>query len=69
MAPAGTPKPIVDRLYQDIQAVLTSPELTAAFEREGAAAVTMTYGGIHQLYRERNREVGRVVKEGNIKAQ
>ena len=42
MAPAGTPQPIVERLYRDIQAVLTSPELKAAFDREGAAAVTMT---------------------------
>jgi len=32
MAPAGTPQPIVDRLYKDIQEVLKSPELKAAFD-------------------------------------
>jgi tripartite-type tricarboxylate transporter receptor subunit TctC len=35
VAPAGTPQPIVDRLYKDMQTVLKSPELTAAFAREG----------------------------------
>ena len=58
VAPAGTPQEIVDRLYKDIQAVLMSPELKAAFDREGAAAVTMTYGGVLQIHRKRNREVG-----------
>ena len=58
VAPAGTPQPIVDRLYKDMQAVLKSPELTAAFAREGAAAVTMSTAEFATLYRERDRQVG-----------
>jgi tripartite-type tricarboxylate transporter receptor subunit TctC len=69
MAPAGTPQPIVDRLYRDIQEVLKSPELTAAFAREGAAAVTMsTEEFTHYIERE-IAKWARVVKEGNIRAQ
>jgi tripartite-type tricarboxylate transporter receptor subunit TctC len=69
MAPAGTPQPIVDRLYKDVQAVLTSPELKAAFDREGASAVTMTTAEFSTYIENEIVKWGRVVKEGNIKAQ
>jgi tripartite-type tricarboxylate transporter receptor subunit TctC len=69
MAPAGTPKEIVDRLYRDIQTTLKSPELTAAFDREGAAAVTMSTEEFSKYIENEIVKWGRVVKEGNIKAQ
>src|SRR3954449_3688242 len=69
MAPAGTPKEIVDRLYKDIQEVLKSPELTQAFDREGASAVTMSSGEFAAYIQNEIVKWGRVVKEGNIKAQ
>jgi len=69
MAPAGTPKEIVDRLYRDIQATLKSPELTQAFDREGAAAVTMSSEEFAKYIENEIVKWGRVVKEGNIKAQ
>jgi tripartite-type tricarboxylate transporter receptor subunit TctC len=69
MAPAGTPQPIVDRLYKDVQAVLTSPELKAAFDREGASAVTMSTAEFSAYMENEIVKWGRVVKEGNIKAQ
>ena len=69
MAPAGTPQPIVDKLYKDIQETLTSPELKAAFDREGAAAVTMSTAEFSKYIENEIVKWGRVVKEGNIKAQ
>jgi tripartite-type tricarboxylate transporter receptor subunit TctC len=69
VAPAGTPQPIVDKLYKDIQDVLKSPELTAAFAREGAAAVTMTTAEFGKYMEAEMTKWGRVVKEGNIRAQ
>src|SRR3954454_3125329 len=69
MAPAGTPQQIIDRLYKDIQEVLRSPELKAAFDREGAAAVTMTSAEFTRYIENEIVKWGRVVKEGNIKAQ
>jgi tripartite-type tricarboxylate transporter receptor subunit TctC len=69
MAPAGTPAPIVERLYRDVQAVLKSPELTAAFDREGATAVTMSTEEFTKYIESEIAKWGRVVKEGNIKAQ
>jgi tripartite-type tricarboxylate transporter receptor subunit TctC len=69
LAPAGTPQPIVDKLYKDIQEVLKSPELKAAFDREGAAAVTMSTEDFGKYMQDEIAKWARVVKEGNIKAQ
>ena len=69
VAPAGTPQPIVDKLYKDIQDVLKSPELTAAFAREGAAAVTITTAEFGKYMEDEMAKWARVVKEGNIRAQ
>ena len=69
LAPAGTPQPIVDKLYADIQVVLKSPELTAAFSREGAAAVQMTSTEFGKYIETEMVKWARVVKEGNIRAQ
>ena len=69
MAPAGTPKEIVDKLYRDVQATLKSPELTAAFDREGAAAVSMSTEDFSHYVEAEIAKWGRVVKEGNIRAQ
>jgi tripartite-type tricarboxylate transporter receptor subunit TctC len=69
VAPAGTPQPIVDKLYADIQVALKSPELTQAFAREGAAAVTMSTAEFGQYMENEMAKWTRVVKEGNIKAQ
>ena len=69
VGPAGMPKPIVDKLYRDIQDVLKSKELTEAFAREGAEAVTMTSDEFAKYIENEIVKWGRVVKEGNIKAQ
>jgi len=49
--------------------VLKSPELMAAFDREGAAAVTMSTEDFSKYIENEIVKWGRVVKEGNIKAQ
>ena len=59
MAPAGTPQPIVDKLYKDIQEVLKSPELKAAFDARGCRRRHDDDGRVRQVHRRRNREVGR----------
>jgi tripartite-type tricarboxylate transporter receptor subunit TctC len=69
MAPAGTPKPIIDKLYKDLQDVLKSKELTEAFAREGAEAVSMTTDEFAKYVENEIVKWGRVVKDGNIKAQ
>ena len=68
-APVGLPKPIVDKLYSSTQAALKSPELQAAFDREGAAIVEMSSAQFADYIQTEIAKWGRVVKEGNIHAQ
>ncbi len=42
MAPAGTPKPIVDKLNAAINQTIARPEIVSAWERQGATPMTMT---------------------------
>lgn len=39
VAPAGTPKPIVDRLYRELKAILATPEMKKDFEDTGRIGV------------------------------
>jgi tripartite-type tricarboxylate transporter receptor subunit TctC len=69
VAPAGTPPAIVEKLHAAVQLAVKSPELTAAFDREGASAVTMSSEEFGKYIETEIVKWGRVVKEGNIKAQ
>jgi tripartite-type tricarboxylate transporter receptor subunit TctC len=69
MAPAGTPQPIVDKVYAAAQEALKAPELQEAFAREGAASVTMSTADFQEYIEGEITKWARVVKEGNIKAQ
>ncbi len=42
MAPAGTPKPIVDKLNAEINKVLKNPEVVAEWAKQGATPMVMT---------------------------
>ncbi|MGC1465059.1 MAG: tripartite tricarboxylate transporter substrate binding protein [Pseudolabrys sp.] len=68
LAPAGTPKPIVDKLYTAVQAVLKSPAVQAQFTREGASTVEMTSAQFGDYIKTEIAKWSRVVKEGGIKA-
>ena len=68
-APAGTPAPIVEKLYQATQAALKAPDLQAQFAREGATTVEMSSAEFGEYIKTEIAKWGRVVKEGNIRAQ
>ena len=68
-APAGTPAPIVEKLYKAIQTSLKSSDLQAQFEREGAATVEMSSAEFAKYIETEIAKWSRVVKEGNIRAQ
>jgi len=69
LAPAGTPEPIVQKVYAAIQTALKSPELVAEFDREGATTVQMTPVEFREFIKEEIVKWGRVVEKGGIKAQ
>jgi len=69
VGPANMPKPLVDKIYKDVQAALQAPELKAQFDREGAAVVVMTSAEFGEYIKTEIAKWGRVVKEGHITAQ
>jgi tripartite-type tricarboxylate transporter receptor subunit TctC len=42
MAPAGTPKPVIDRLNGEITKIVSRPEVRKAWQEQGAVAMTMS---------------------------
>ena len=42
MAPAGTPKPIIDKLHDEITNILRRPDIKQAWEKTGATPIVMT---------------------------
>ena len=67
MAPAGTPKPIVDRLNAEIRRIVDSPEMKAAWEKQGAAPMSMSPEEFARFMREDIEKWARIVKLSGAK--
>lgn len=69
LAPAGTPAPIINRLNEEVRAILEMPEVRQKFEEQGAEPIYTTPGETGERIAT---EVGRwasVVKSANMEAQ
>ena len=67
VAPAGTPKDIVDKLHDEVKAVLALPEIKAEFAR--TARITVDYPSVDDLQRFMRSEIvrlGKVVEHAGI---
>jgi tripartite-type tricarboxylate transporter receptor subunit TctC len=69
LAPAGTPSPVLDRLYKEITAILDSPETRKRFELEGADVARMTPTEFANFVGQETVKWTRVVKEAGIKPE
>ena len=69
VAPAGTPAPIVEKLYKEISAALDAPEVQKQFSSEGAEIVRMSSAEFGDFMANELAKWGRVIKEAGIKAQ
>jgi tripartite-type tricarboxylate transporter receptor subunit TctC len=69
VVPAGTPAPIVAKLYKNVEAALKAPELQAVFVREGATTLEMSSAEFGEYMKVEMAKWARVVKEGHISAQ
>jgi tripartite-type tricarboxylate transporter receptor subunit TctC len=52
MAPAGTPKPVIDKLAAEMKGVLTKPENVKMWEGQGAAPLAMTPAEFDKFLRD-----------------
>jgi tripartite-type tricarboxylate transporter receptor subunit TctC len=69
MAPAGTPKAIVDKLNAEINKVLVKPEVTAAWGKQGAVAMVKTPAEFDSYLRADIEKWARIVKISGAKAE
>ena len=69
LAPAGTPQPVLDRLYKELTAILDSVETRKRFELEGADVVRMPPSEFASFVTQETEKWTRVVKEAGIKPE
>jgi tripartite-type tricarboxylate transporter receptor subunit TctC len=67
MAPAGTPRPIVEKLNSEITRAVNAPETKEAWAKQGAVAMTMTPEEFGRFMREDIEKWARIVKISGAK--
>jgi tripartite-type tricarboxylate transporter receptor subunit TctC len=66
MAPAGTPKPIVDRLNAEINKAINRAEVKAAWDQQGAVALAMSPSEFDAYLRQDIEKWAKVVKAAGL---
>jgi tripartite-type tricarboxylate transporter receptor subunit TctC len=69
LAPAGTPRPVIDRLNQEIVKIVRSPEFLQVLMGEGATPVGNTPTEFDAVIRADVKKWAKVIKEAGIKSQ
>jgi tripartite-type tricarboxylate transporter receptor subunit TctC len=69
VAPAGTPRPIVDKLNAALRAALDDPTLRARLAREGAVPLPSTPEQYAADIAAEEKKWGKIVRDAGVKAQ
>jgi tripartite-type tricarboxylate transporter receptor subunit TctC len=69
VAPAGTPRPIIDRLYNELARGFKNPELTARLSNAGLDPTTTTPEETAKIFATDRAKWGAVVRANNIKPE
>lgn len=69
MAPAKTPKAIIDRLQQEIAAALKTPEVAAVLATQGAEPGGASPEEFGRYFRSEVAKLGKVIRDAGIKAE
>jgi tripartite-type tricarboxylate transporter receptor subunit TctC len=67
LAPAGTPRAIVNRLNQELNQLLALPDVRAALEKQGASPGGGSPQDLTAFTEAEIRKWGKVIRDGNIK--
>jgi tripartite-type tricarboxylate transporter receptor subunit TctC len=67
MAPAGTPRPIVDKLNAEITRAANAPEMKEAWQKQGAVAMSMSAEEFARFMREDIEKWARIVRISGAK--
>jgi tripartite-type tricarboxylate transporter receptor subunit TctC len=69
MAPAGTPKPIIDKLNAEINKAINKPEVTQAWAKQGAVPLVKTPAEFDSYLRGDIEKWARIVKISGAKVE
>jgi tripartite-type tricarboxylate transporter receptor subunit TctC len=69
MAPAGTPKPIVDKLHAEVNRILQTPAMRDAFSAQGVLPMVMTQPELATFIKAEIAKWGKAVKDSGAKAE
>jgi len=68
-APAGTPKPIVDRLHSEIAKILAEPDVRERLAKLGMQGADMTTAQVSEFQKAEVAKWAQVIKAANIKLE
>jgi tripartite-type tricarboxylate transporter receptor subunit TctC len=66
LAPAQTPKPIIDRLNKEIQSIMDQPDVVERFDNLGALAFKLTAPEFDHFIIEESKTLGEVMKKAGV---
>jgi tripartite-type tricarboxylate transporter receptor subunit TctC len=69
VAPAGTPRPVIERLHTELAVILASAETKKRFETEGGEAAQMSPEEFGRFIASETEKWAKVVKEAGIKPE
>jgi len=69
VAPAGTPRPVIERLHKELSVILATAETKKRFESEGGEAVQMSPEEFGRFIVSETAKWAKVVKEAGIKPE
>jgi len=69
MAPAGTPKPIVDKLHAEVNRILQTPAMRDTFAAQGVVPMVMTQPEPSAFIKAEISKWGKAVKDSGAKAE
>ena len=67
--PAGTPRPVIERLHRELSTIVASAETKKRFEAEGADPLQMSPEEFGRFIAQETAKWSRVVKEAGIRAE
>src|SRR5260221_110244 len=69
VAPAGTPRPVIERLHKELSVILASAETKKRFETEGGEAAQMSPEEFGRFIASETVKWAKVVKDAGIKPE
>ena len=69
LAPAGTPKPVIDRLNRELVKIVRSPEFAPVLTGEGATAVGNTPAEFDAIIRADVKKWAKIIRDAGIRAE